>query len=129
MILFKACTRCGGDVDMTYGDDVYCVQCSHRPDVAHPGPRVISASAKGPIAAVPTQAPGSPRYQPASQAVGESSAGAVATSPCPRCGSKELIRLDRLRERDNFCYRCRLCGHIFSPAHGEGQRRRQATVP
>jgi DNA-directed RNA polymerase subunit M/transcription elongation factor TFIIS len=39
-------------------------------------------------------------------------------SSCPRCGGFEAIRLDRLRQQDNVCYRCRTCGHIFSPTAG-----------
>ena len=35
---------------------------------------------------------------------------------CPKCGSDHVIRLDKLRREDNSCYRCRACGHIFSPA-------------
>ncbi len=34
MILFKACPRCGGDIDITRTDDIYCVQlcCLEQPD-------------------------------------------------------------------------------------------------
>ena len=42
MILFKACPRCRGDVDTTYGDDVHCIQCGNRPAVVFPGPRILS---------------------------------------------------------------------------------------
>ena len=30
MIFFKACWRCGGAVEATFYDDVYCVQCGCR---------------------------------------------------------------------------------------------------
>ena len=45
----------------------------------------------------------------------ETAAG-TGTAPCPRCESLDLIRLDRLRRKDHYCYRCRPCGHIFSPS-------------
>ena len=93
MILFKACSRCGGDVDTSQDDDVRCFQCAHRPDPAslaalmQPGARVDNrAEASGP------------------------------QCTCPRCESTALVILDRLRAGDNYCYRCRPCGHVFSPA-------------
>ena len=35
---------------------------------------------------------------------------------CPQCEETDSIALDKLRQHFNTCYRCRLCGHIFSPA-------------
>ncbi len=35
---------------------------------------------------------------------------------CPQCEETDSIALDKLRPHFNTCYRCRLCGHIFSPA-------------
>jgi len=35
---------------------------------------------------------------------------------CPQCEMTDSIALDKLRPHFNTCYRCRLCGHIFSPA-------------
>ena len=96
MIHFKSCPRCGGDVDATYTDDVHCVQCSHRLD---------AASLTAPERAG--------RRSPDVLGTQEVGAGTYA---CPRCGSSALISLDRLRLGDNYCYRCRPCGHIFSPA-------------
>ena len=81
MILFKACPRCGGDVDASHRNDVRCIQCAHRPDPAG--------------LAKPRVGPG---------------------GSCPRCESISLVALDRLRAGDNRCYRCRPCGHVFSPA-------------
>ena len=91
VILFKACPRCGGDVDATYHSDVYCVQCSYRPAVVFPGPRIVEGKSR------------------------ELGGEAVAKMVCPSCGSERAIRLDRLRPQDNACYRCRSCGHIYSP--------------
>ena len=112
MILFKSCPRCGGDVDATHADDVYCVQCSHRPEVAYPGPRIVQKPAKASESTVGADHTG----------------GSPGTAGrCPKCGSTELVSLDRLREEDNSCYRCRSCGHVFSPATGREVGRRQTT--
>ena len=34
---------------------------------------------------------------------------------CLRCGSGDTTRLEKARIEANTCYRCRSCGHIFSP--------------
>ena len=34
---------------------------------------------------------------------------------CPRCLALETMSLDRVDLTGNTCYRCRGCGHIFSP--------------
>ena len=41
---------------------------------------------------------------------------------CPRCLSLDTVSLDKVDARANTCFRCRGCGHIFSPAlaHEEG---------
>ena len=113
MILLKACPRCGGDVDMTYHDDVYCVQCGCRPEVAYPGPclaltdservRQTGSRARAEVLSAPMT----------SRMMGGSRLGEPPV--CRRCGSEEVIRLDKLRPQDNTCYRCHLCGYIFSP--------------
>ena len=35
---------------------------------------------------------------------------------CPRCEKTDCIALEKLKPHFNTCYRCRVCGHIFSPA-------------
>ena len=125
MILFKACPRCAGDVDATYHDDVYCVQCAYRPAVAYPGPRVVEGpqgSQAAPERAVGLQ---SDAQADAAKGVGDM----VSSASCPRCGSKEVVRLDRIRPNDNTCYRCRSCGHVFSPAEPKARPRPNAAVP
>ena len=87
MILFKACPRCGGDLDTTHAGDIRCIQCAHRPD-----DEALAA----------LMPPGGPV-----------DGGSHCT--CPRCESGAVVLLDRLREEDNYCYRCRPCGHVFSP--------------
>ena len=34
---------------------------------------------------------------------------------CPRCLALDTMSLDRVDLTGNTCYRCRGCGHIFSP--------------
>ena len=127
-ILFKACPRCSGDIDVTYTEDIYCIQCGNRPHLlesltaavdVEPGygrarPRAATASSNR-DGSLP------PKWRPS---------GRVCTtlSPwCPKCGSSEAIQLDKLRDEDNTCYRCRQCGHIFSPAAGQEEGRQAAT--
>ena len=118
MILFKACPRCGGDVDTSYSDDIYCLQCGNRPETlplrrrtraraqeqsgtAAKGPTTGSGDS-GPVDAQLTHAPSERRnFNPAE---------------CRRCGSVEVVRLGKARADDNTCFRCLRCGHIYSPA-------------
>ena len=37
------------------------------------------------------------------------------TSICPRCENTTPVRLEKADPQANTCYRCRACGHIFSP--------------
>ena len=111
MILFKACPRCRGDVDVTYSDDPYCVQCAYRPTVVFPGPRIVQPEAFGRLGAPAddeTKATGE---------VGDLDRTRYTTAKviCPKCGSELATPLDKLRPGDNTCFRCRRCGHIFSP--------------
>ncbi len=107
MILFKTCPRCGGDVDATYEEDVYCVQCAYRPATALPGDRMVAG--------------GVDRRRP--PAGGDIGAAMTETGVrCARCASALLIALDKVRGSDHTCYRCEACGHIFSPRHGATER-------
>ena len=107
MILFKACPRCGGDVDATYSDNVYCVQCSHRPEVVYPGPCIARKAEND------TATPGTALFGYSSNA--SQSVASEDIAKCRRCGTDEVVRLEKLRTEDNTCYRCRRCGHVFSP--------------
>ena len=116
MILFKSCPRCGGDVDATFQDDVFCIQCSYRPDVVFSGPHIVEDP----------QAPTSSGFglEALGKVTAEQSAEDDAVPaqrppttiwPCPYCSGTEPAPLDKLRDEDNFCYRCGVCGHIYSP--------------
>ena len=107
MILFKSCPRCGGDVDATYNDDVYCVQCAYRPTVIFPGPRIVERN---------------PEYLRELLNADDAGVGVEGeVMPmgvpivCPKCGAQKFMTLEKLRSEDNACFRCRSCGHIFSP--------------
>ena len=106
VIFLKACPRCDGDVDATYPEDVYCVQCAHRMPAAPTGSQFDRAASHGP--------PDSPRptadVNTLDKVVGQERV------PCPRCRSTELVPLDKLRPDYNTCFRCRSCGHVFSPS-------------
>ena len=122
MILFKACPRCGGDVDTTYHDDIYCVQCAYRPAVVFPGPRIVEVRRQHGAGPLDEQAAG---RQPGD---GEVANNTGEKPICPKCGSQQLVRLDKLRPGDHTCYRCRSCGHIFSPDMERRRARRGTTV-
>ena len=34
---------------------------------------------------------------------------------CPRCGGARNVQLEKMDPQAHTCYRCRNCGHIFSP--------------
>ncbi len=50
---------------------------------------------------------------------GGATQGGSAVSPtgvvCPRCGEGAAVELEKADPGANTCYRCRPCGHIFSP--------------
>ena len=89
MLLLKRCPRCGGDVDTSDTTDVRCVQCGHRPPVGELVERRLPGLGFLPLTGLELL--------------------------CPRCDSDFIIALEKLRERDNTVYRCRKCGHIYSP--------------
>ncbi|MBM3933953.1 MAG: hypothetical protein FJ319_06585 [SAR202 cluster bacterium] len=107
MILFRSCPRCGGDVDSTFSEDVKCIQRVNRPEVAYPGPRVLTGRSDA-LASLPAEM--------------ETMAGGPGGAVCPRCGDARTSRLGRLREEDNVCFRCRKCAFIFSPSREQTAR-------
>ena len=114
MILFKACPRCGGDVDTRYHKDIYCVQCAYRPRVVYPGPRIIDECINDKTHTSQSAGPEASSRPERAIDIGTAHDPIV----CPKCGSQRAISLDKLRPEDNTCYRCWSCGHIFSPMSG-----------
>ena len=45
----------------------------------------------------------------------ELSVPVVSHATCLRCDSDDTVRLEKARTEANTGYRCRGCGHIFSP--------------
>lgn len=45
-----------------------------------------------------------------------------ALPQCPRCRTQRVAELGRESDAFNLCFRCRDCGHVFSPKklHGQG---------
>lgn len=121
VILFKACPRCDGDVDTTYRDDIYCVQCGHRPELVLGGMwRAQNGAGRGlpEVATLAARREGRVAAAAHREGAARDDQGAALPS-CPKCGSAEVVRLDKLRSEDHTCYRCRRCGHIYSPAGRE----------
>ena len=112
MILFKACARCGGDVDATFMDDVYCVQCAFRPPVRLPGSR--------PADAMPSVAS---RVRDAELI----DLPELSRQFCPRCGSEKVTELDKIEAQYNTCFRCNDCTHVFSPLGIDDELESQAS--
>ena len=82
-------------MDATYWDDVCCVQCGDRPTGFAVPPSAVRRPLKPPLPAT---------------------ADTTIVRECPRCATEDAVELEKLRSIDNTCYRCRRCGHIFSPA-------------
>lgn len=128
MVILRGCARCGGDVLTGDRRNVRCLQCGYRPEM--------------PVAELRRRARGEGRQMverpvdveaifAALESGGEREEGEAVDSGdnydgdggarCPRCDDDEPIALDKLRAEFNTCYRCRLCGHIFSPGSGAAE--------
>ena len=116
MVILRGCARCGGDIITSDAKNVRCLQCGHRPelpvaDLTRRRRRASQNKAQEPvdveallrILETPDDAP---------EDIGDADSEAL----CPRCDETDAIALEKLRPHFNTCYRCRLCGHIFSPA-------------
>ena len=119
MAILRGCARCGGDILTGDAKNVRCLQCGYRPEVP-----VAALRRRGRWAAqsrVPRPVDVE-EILAAFDAVDEQSDDAEdgddgdAGARCPRCDDDETIALEKLRTHFNTCFRCRLCGHIFSPA-------------
>ena len=118
MVILRGCARCGGDVLTGDRGNVRCLQCGHRPEmlVSELRRRARGAgrrSARRPVDVEEILAALEAEGEETDDAGdgGDGSAGAR----CPRCEDADAIALEKLRAHFNTCYRCRVCGHIFSP--------------
>ena len=118
MAILRGCARCGGDVLTADARNVRCLQCGHRPQLPVSELRQRARGAKGRRVDPPVDLEA---ILAALDAEGEGAddAGdggdACLEVRCPRCDDADAIALEKLRAHFNTCYRCRLCGHIFSP--------------
>ena len=124
MVILRGCARCGGDILTGDARNVRCLQCGHRPEapiaeLRRRGRRSRSGGISKPVdlgailAAldVPADAPEDFVSAVESGDADDADSGAA----CPRCDVRDSIALEKLRAHFNTCFRCRLCGHIFSP--------------
>ena len=124
MAILKGCARCGGDILTGDARNVRCLQCGYRPEmtiseVRRRGRRAKSGGTSKPVdlgailAALDVPADAPEGFVSAGEAgdVDDADSGAA----CPRCDVRDSIALEKLRAHFNTCFRCRLCGHIFSP--------------
>ena len=124
MVILRGCARCGGDILTGDARNVRCLQCGHRPDLPiaelrRRGRRSKSGGVSRPVdlgailAALDVPADAAEGFVSAGEAgdVDDADSGAA----CPRCDVRDSIALEKLRAHFNTCFRCRLCGHIFSP--------------
>lgn len=120
MVILRGCSRCGGDIVTSDAKNIRCLQCGHKPElpVAELARRRRRLR-RDPAPAAPASIEEifSAAHMPDDSA--EDAPDAQAYDPgalCPRCDESDAIALEKLRPHFNTCYRCRLCGHIFSPA-------------
>ena len=124
MVILRGCVRCGGDILTGDARNVRCLQCGYRPDLPitelrRRGRRSRSGGISKPVdlgailAALDVPADAPEGFVSAGEAgdVDDADSGAA----CPRCDVRDSIALEKLRAHFNTCFRCRLCGHIFSP--------------
>ena len=119
MVILRGCARCGGDIVTGDAKNVRCLQCGQKPEMpiaeltrrrrrARPDVQAAPISIDE-IFATDRVSGDSAEDVPHARTHGS---GAL----CPRCEETDAIALEKLRPHFNTCYRCRLCGHIFSPA-------------
>ena len=124
MVILKGCARCGGDILTGDARNVRCLQCGHRQEapiaeLRRRGRRSRSGGISRPVdlgailAALDAPADAPEGFVSAGEAGDADDADSGAA--CPRCDVRDSIALEKLRPHFNTCFRCRLCGHIFSP--------------
>ena len=119
MVILRGCARCGGDILTADAKNVRCLQCGHRPALPVAALRRQGRWASQDGARNPVDVEAVLRILDTTDDAPEAAEGADAAdsaAPCPRCDETDAIALEKLRPHFNTCYRCRLCGHIFSPS-------------
>ncbi len=119
MVILRGCARCGGDILTGNAKNVRCLQCGYKPEASiaelrRQARRTRCMRTPEPVNVTPLSS-----FQGGAPDATEDDAGNGDTDPgarCPQCEERDSIALDKLRPHFNTCYRCRLCGHIFSPA-------------
>ena len=129
MAILRGCARCGGDVLTGDMRNVRCLQCGHRPEMPLAEIRrrargVVRRRVERPVDVEEILAALDAEGEEADGGVdGVDSGDSADGARCPRCDDDEPIALEKLRAHFNTCYRCRLCGHIFSPGGGQDEMR------
>ena len=120
MMILRGCARCGGDIVTRDVKNVRCLQCGHRPEL--PVAELKRRNRRARPDRVPVKPVSVDEIFPLdgiSEVVTKDASGGLAGDSdalCPRCDESDAIALEKLRPHFNTCFRCRLCGHIFSPA-------------
>ena len=121
MAILRGCARCGGDILTGNAKNVRCLQCGHKPEASIAELRRQARRTRRMRTPEPINVTllsdifgqgGAPDATENDAGSGDTGRGAR----CPQCEETDSIALDKLRPHFNTCYRCRLCGHIFSPA-------------
>lgn len=119
MVILKGCARCGGDILTGDAMNVRCLQCGHKPEVSLDEVRRQARRTRRARTPEPVRLETLLELQGGTASATEDDVGiedADTGVRCPQCEETDSIALDKLRPHFNTCYRCRLCGHIFSPA-------------
>lgn len=119
MVILRGCARCGGDILTGNAKSVRCLQCGHKPEASLDELRRQTRRMRRERTPEPVRLETLLELRGGTASVTEDDADLEDDAPgarCPQCEETNSIALDKLRPHFNTCYRCRLCGHIFSPA-------------
>ena len=119
VVILRGCTRCGGDILTGDAKNVRCLQCGHAPKLSIAELRRRSRRGKRSETPKPFDVDAIfAAHSTPHDALWDfgNDEDADSRERCPRCEETDSIALEKLRPHFNTCYRCRLCGHIFSPA-------------
>ena len=119
MAILRGCARCGGDILTADAKNVRCLQCGHKPEASIAELRRQARRTRRMRTPEPVRLETLSELQSGTASVTKDVTGSEDAFPgarCPQCEQTDSIALDKLRPHFNTCYRCRFCGHIFSPA-------------